>query len=139
MCGLIETRHKLRLMGLPNEHTLLIAGGIADAESKGQKAGRLLVGGSDDMLRCQNHRLKLVFDKATSQAATTDPRTGFSVGYCMDLEALTKLFTHVSGNVAAARELLTWQQVFEVDELQVVLFNDTRWEGRYAVIKRAVR
>ena len=139
VCGLIEIRHSLRLKGLPNEKTLLIAGGMADAVSKGQKAGRLLVGGSDDMLRCQNHRLKKVYEEGTSQATTLDPTTGSDVGYQIDFDVLAKLFNFVSGNAEAAAGLTNYQIVYELDALLVKLFNDTRWEGRYKVLKRAVR
>jgi hypothetical protein len=53
---------------------------MADCESKGQKAGKLIYG-EDDMGKCQNHRLKKVYEAGS--AGTTF--------YKSDFEAMSQL------------------------------------------------
>lgn len=105
----------------------IAAAAVADAESKGQAGGKLLYG-EFDMERCQNHRLKKVYEvgEATSDA------------YKKDFEAIAALASHlaVEGNV---RSMLTIHQVTHgLAECSMVLFNDTRWNGRYRVVERAL-
>lgn len=106
---------------------ILLASGIADAEAKGQCAGALMFG-EDDMLKCQNHRLKKVYEVAESESGQ----------FQKDLLAFAALAS------AAAMKGPTWstlwrnQRLHSLPELATILYNDTRWEGRYLLLSRAI-
>jgi hypothetical protein len=102
------------------------AGGIADSESKPQAAGNLIYG--DDMSRCQNHKLKKVYEEAEVNSLT----------FRRDFDATTKLAVYVCNNATVCNDLLRYQKLNELQELHVFLFNETRWEGRFKVVSRFV-
>lgn len=109
-----------------NDLDVLTAGGIADAEAKGQAAGKIAFG--DDMLKCQNHRLKKTYEVAE------DGSTQFK----LDLAAFVALCTAAASKGPASEILWAFQRQHDLAELSFLLYNETRWEGRFIVMDRAV-
>jgi len=100
------------------------AGGMADSESKPQAGGRLLYG--DDMSRCQNHKLKKVYEVGEQN----------SLNFRHDFAALTSMISYVEGNANIARNLAYYQDINNLSRLGVILYNATRWESRYLCTKQ---
>lgn len=106
---------------------LLAASLIADYESKGQAAGKLIFG-EDDTLGCQNHRLKKVYEVGEANSAS----------YSADFNALATLASTAANYGNVDKVLRRYQFLNDLDSLHFTLFNDTRWESRYNVVKRGV-
>lgn len=107
---------------------LILAGGVADADSKMQAAGKaLLEDDCDDMQRCMCHQLQLVW---------RDVRSSGTCG--KDLEALEGVVQFVQSNLTISDALKIYQVANDIEELTVVLGNDTRWEGDLLCLRRAI-
>ena len=104
---------------------LISATGMADFDAKGQAAGKLIFG-SDDMLGCQNHRLKKAYEVGEAGSGQ----------YLKDFNALVALSSAAAtyGNVDSV--LSRYQRLNDLVELKMLLYNDTRWEGREQVVSR---
>jgi len=126
MCGVLKERQAHWTGGAKKD--LLVSCAIADAESKGQAAGKLIVGDEDVMI-CQNHRLKKAYEVGEENSGQ----------YLKDFNALAALCSAATkgGNVVQA--LRTYQRLNELCALDLIMYNDTRWEGRYLCVSRAVR
>jgi len=103
----------------------ILAGTIADAEYKGQAAAKLMVD-EEDTTKCQNHKLKKVYE-------VVETKTNF---YKLDFLLITEVASYFAANVNIQRELSSHQRINELAELSLFLYNDTRWESRYQVLKR---
>lgn len=107
---------------------LIVSGGMADAESKVQAAGKLMFGKAD-MQRCQNHRLKKVYEVGEARSNV----------YQKDFKVLAALASGAAANGAIDEALGRFQRLNDLQELSFILFNDTRWEGRYRALERIVK
>ena len=106
---------------------ILFAGGVADAESKGQAAGAIMFG-DQDMLLCQNHRLKKVYEVAEAESGQFE----------RDLLAFAALASAAAMKGPASELLWNHQRLHSLPELATILYNDTRWEGRFQLVDRAI-
>ncbi len=123
LAGALETRRNHWTEGTG----LLASIGMADAESKGQAAGKLMFGEAD-MQKCQNHRLKKVYEVGEANSGQ----------YLRDFQALAALASGAATTGAIDDALGRFQRLNDLQELSFVLFNDTRWEGRYRALKRTL-
>lgn len=92
---------------------------IADWESKGQAAGKLIFG-EDDTLGCQNHRLKKVYEVGEESSGQ----------YLRDFNAFAALAAAAAQHGTVDKVLRRFQDLSDLDSLYFVLHNDTRWESR---------
>ena len=122
--GALSERRK-HWLGANNK--ILVAGGIADAEAKGQAAGKLMFG-EGDMLKCQNHRLKKVYEVAESSSGQ----------FKLDLQVFAALASAAAMKGPAAGALWQQQRLLGLPELHFIIYNDTRWEGRFQLVARAL-
>ena len=106
-------------------NSVILAGAIADAEYKGQAAAKIMVG-EEETTKCQNHKLKKVYEEVESKCST----------YKKDFTVITKVATFIAANGNIRRELSSHQRIDELSELSLFLYNETRWESRYKVVKR---
>jgi hypothetical protein len=125
MAGALRERQENWTRGATND--LLLSSAIADAESKGQAAGKLIVG-DDDQLKCQNHKLKKVYEVGETNSGQ----------YLLDFTAFAALCSSAASRGNVVDVLSNYQFLNDLCALDFVNYNDTRWEGRYAVISRAV-
>jgi hypothetical protein len=106
---------------------LIAAGGIADAEYKGQAAGKHIYG-EENQLRCQNHSLLWVFNMAQARSPT----------FANDTSLLDALCAYVASHGNVSKELRWFQHAGELGVLSVKTSCDTRWEGTKLQVERAV-
>lgn len=103
------------------------AGMIADGDSKGQ-AGAKLLHGDEDVMRCQQHLLKKVYEVGEANSGE----------FCHDFLAFSKLASEAALTGNMREELSRYQRLNELTHLRTVLHNATRWESRFVVVQRAV-
>jgi hypothetical protein len=105
----------------------ITSGIIGDADAKGQAAAKLIVG-IEDTSKCQNHKLKKVYEVAEEN----------SKNFKQDFQSIVSLVSYVSVNVNVKREIQSFQKINDLLELGLILFNETRWEGRYKTLSRFI-
>jgi hypothetical protein len=105
---------------------LLVAGGVADGESKMQAAGKAMYG-DDDMHHCANHSLKLCYEDGEKVSGQ----------YKLDFDALVSLSSYAAVNGNVSTFLAAFQKLHDLAELKTLLYCPTRWEGRFILVRRA--
>ena len=88
-----------------------------------RKASRLLF---EDFERCQNHRLKKVYEMGEKGSGQ----------YLRDFECVAQLCQYIAQNGNVSDVLRVFQHTHELSLLVVVIYNATRWEGRFLTVKR---
>ena len=119
-------RYRQRYWTQYMEH-LIVAGGVADGDSKMQGPGKLMFDEAD-MSRCTCHQIQLIWRSARSKGIVSQ-----------DLGALEGAIKFVLDNVNVFRSFKIHQLVNGLEDLNLVLANDTRWEGDYRCVERAIR
>ncbi len=102
---------------------VIAAIGVSDSAANMRAASRMLY---EDFERCQNHRLKKIYEEGEKESGQ----------YLKDFNCIAELCQFVGGNGNAADVLRVFQHTHTLSELSVVMFNATRWEGRFLTVKR---
>lgn len=104
---------------------IVAAGATADSDEKMQCGGRKLF--DLDMNKCNCHLLQLVWEAARI------------TGQCgRDITALEKFVLFVIDNATLNESLKNYQCVNQLEDLNMVVGNETRWEGDYRCVERAI-
>lgn len=132
----LKTRQNYWTADLPS---LISAMGVADCASDVQSGGALLwdedfgdVAEEDDkeyisnMLQCMNHRLHKVISDAIQVSGM----------FYNDYGRIEALCSKISQTMNVNRALKDFQASRSLDELSVVMANETRWEGVFLCLKR---
>lgn len=118
--------HRQELWTSEMDPSPIATAGIADAEAKGQSGGKNIWG--DDMEKCQNHKLKKFYEVGEEG----------SVEYLRDFRAMESFVHTLNSEGNLNSELKRHQNVEGLHELSMLLFNETRWEGRFRFFERAL-
>jgi hypothetical protein len=105
----------------------LRAGGVADGASDMQAAGAIMFNDGDQSL-CQNHGLNSVYKDLRA----------LDIAFSRDASALFYMISFVVGNSTINASLRIHQFTNEFCALQLVMANDTRWDGELRAIERAL-
>jgi hypothetical protein len=97
--------------------------GVSDSASIMRKASKLLY---EDYERCQNHRLKKIYEMGEKGSGQ----------YLKDFNCIVELCQFIAGNGNVSDVLRVFQHTHELAGLVVVIFNAARWEGRFHTVKR---
>lgn len=130
LAGCLAERQELWTANMKPEP--IAAGGIADGASDVQKAGKLLwgdKGDDDDMSRCQNHRLKSMYEMVEQ----------LDKAFAADLHGLCSLFVAVSNGFNANQVLKAYQHAHALSSAALYVYNETRWEGRCKILECALK
>ncbi len=84
--------------------------------------------GEEDTMKCQNHKLKKIYEEVESNCQI----------YKNDFTVITEVVTFIAANGNIRRELSSYQRINDLADLALFLFNETRWESRFKVVKRFV-
>jgi hypothetical protein len=105
---------------------LVFNGAIPDGAANVQAAAAIMSG--DDHGRCCNH-----VTKGWYEAVELADR-----GFALDLESLAQLYVFVAASSTVNSVLKSYQWLHNMTESSLVLFNDTRWEGRVLTLRNAI-
>jgi hypothetical protein len=105
----------------------LRTGGVADGAGDMQAAGAIIFG-DDDQSYCQNHGLNSVYKDLRA----------LDIAFSRDVSCLFIMISFVVGNTTIYASLRVHQFTNELCALQLVLANDTRWDGELRAIERAL-
>lgn len=105
----------------------LRAGGVADGASDMQAAGAIMFNDGDQS-HCQNHGLNSVYKDLRD----------LDIAFSRDASALFHMISFVVGNSTINASLRIYQFTNELCALQLVMANDTRWDGELRAIERAL-
>ncbi len=105
------------------ESTVIAAMGISDCAANMLAASSELY---EDFERCQNHRIKKVYELGEAHSGQ----------YLRDFNCIVSLCSHAATNANVSDVMRTYQYIHDLSELHFVLYNETRWEGRFLTVDR---